>query len=270
MIYFPNAKINLGLFITEKRNDGFHNIESVFYPVPWQDILEIIPSGEKTSFKSTGLDIPGNPDSNLVLKAYELLKKDFDLAPVQFHLHKQIPMGAGLGGGSADASFALRGLNEIFELELSDEQLENYASQLGSDCAFFVKNKPAFATGRGEILEEIPLNLTGKKLLLLNPSIHVPTALAYAGVKPFKREIDLKALVINTPIREWKGKVENDFERSVFQEHPLLAEIKEQFYALGADYSAMSGSGSTMLAIADEEFELPEHLKKFTHKWFEL
>ena len=176
MICFPNCKINLGLHVTEKRSDGFHNIETVFYPVPLHDILEIIKYGSKNSFESSGIDIPGNSSSNLVLRAYELLKKDFDLSPVQIHLHKIIPIGAGLGGGSSDAAFAIKILNELFFLKMSDAEMMRYASRLGSDCAFFIENKPVFASGKGDEFNNIKIDLSGYTICLVKPDISVNTA----------------------------------------------------------------------------------------------
>ncbi|MEL6535441.1 MAG: 4-(cytidine 5'-diphospho)-2-C-methyl-D-erythritol kinase [Bacteroidota bacterium] len=257
MLSFPNAKINLGLFITRKRRDGFHEIESVFYPVPWRDALEII-EADKTKFTSSGLSIPGDPKDNLVLKAYELLRKDFQLEPVQIHLHKIIPMGAGLGGGSADAAFALQMVNELFQLYLDDSFLEEYAARLGSDCPFFVSNKPVLATGRGTDFTDISLNLSGTHLVLVNPGIHVGTKEAYANVKPKAAPANLKEVVENQPIAEWKDLVHNDFEDSIFPNHPELAQLKETMYESGATYAAMTGSGSTVFGLFDAAASIPE------------
>ncbi|EAZ79534.1 4-(cytidine 5'-diphospho)-2-C-methyl-D-erythritol kinase [Algoriphagus machipongonensis] len=257
MICFPNAKINLGLQITSKRSDGFHNIESCFYPIPLFDALEIITHPKKSIFQSTGLPIPGDQKDNLINKAYQLLKKDFpNLPQVQIHLHKNIPMGAGLGGGSADAAFALNTMNNLFDLILDDFFLEEYALKLGSDCPFFIENKPKIATGRGEILEDIAINLEGKYLLLINPGIHIGTKEAYAGIKPKKSEIALKEVLKDTS--RWKAELKNDFEPSIFENHPEIAEVKNQLYQMGAFYASMSGSGSTVFGLFEQK---PEKIK---------
>ncbi|MEQ9299125.1 MAG: 4-(cytidine 5'-diphospho)-2-C-methyl-D-erythritol kinase [Cyclobacteriaceae bacterium] len=248
MISFPNIKINLGLRITSKRADGYHNIESCFYPVPWCDALEITEANE-FSFESSGLSIPGKSSSNLVVKAYEQLKKDFDLPPIKVHLLKSIPMGAGLGGGSADGAFMLKLLNEKFKLGLTDKQLESHALRLGSDCPFFIKNQPVIAKGRGEIFEAINLNLDGKYVVLINPDLHIGTKEAYEGVIPKPSEADLKEILESTSIAEWKDSVKNDFEKSAFKLHPSLKNLKEELYHQGAHYASMSGSGSTMYGI---------------------
>jgi len=256
LLSFPNAKINLGLFITRKRRDGFHDLESVFYPVPWRDALEVI-EADKTKFTSSGLDIPGDPNDNLVMKAYQLLRKDFQLDPVQIHLHKIIPMGAGLGGGSADAAFALKMVNELFQLYLEDSFLEDYAAQLGSDCPFFIGNRPVLATGRGTEFTDIDLDLSGKYLVLVNPGIHVGTKEAYANVKPQEAPIHLKEVVESQPLADWKNQVHNDFEDSIFPNHPAIAQLKETLYGAGAAYAAMTGSGSTVLGLFEELPTLP-------------
>jgi 4-diphosphocytidyl-2-C-methyl-D-erythritol kinase len=231
MISYPNAKINIGLNILQKRGDGYHDIHSVFYPVDLKDILEIVEhkNGSKPEFSSSGLIIPGNLDENLCLKAYQLLKNEFKIPPVKIHLHKAIPMGAGLGGGSADAAFTLKMLNQMFELNLNTAQLQNYAARLGSDCAFFIENKPAFASGRGEILELIDLDLSAYKIVVEIPNIHVSTQQAYAGVLPKTPKESLKNL-IQLPIHEWKEHIKNDFEDSVFQLFPEIKKLKHQFY----------------------------------------
>lgn len=254
MVTFPNAKINIGLNIIEKRADGFHNIESCFYPIPCTDALELIPS-LSNSFKSYGIEIPGNTDSNLCLKAYQLLNSDYDLPAFDFHLLKAIPIGAGLGGGSADGAFALKLLDKINNLNLTNSQLESYAKKLGSDCAFFIENKPKYCFGKGDEFEEIVLNLSGKYLVLVNPNIHISTAEAYSGVLPKKPKTNIKDL-LKLPIHEWKGLVNNDFEDSLFPKYPVLPKIKEKLYDLGAEYAAMTGSGSTLYGIFTKEIEL--------------
>lgn len=252
MVSFPPCKINLGLNIIRKRSDGYHDIETCFYPVPWTDILEIIIS-DQINFTSTGLVIPGNADDNLCLKAYQLIKKDFDIAPVNIHLHKIIPTGAGLGGGSSDAAFTLRMLNEIFKLNLSITQLLSYASQLGSDCAFFIQDKPMLGEGRGEVLSEIKVDLKGKFLMLIKPDVHVSTAAAYASVKPEKPSIKLKDVLEKNGVDTWRNLLKNDFENSVFEIHPLIRKIKEELYAAGAQYASMSGSGSAVFGIFESD-----------------
>ncbi len=253
MIYFPNAKINLGLHIKEKRKDGFHEIETCMYPVPLFDALEMIPD-KKTTWTATGLSIPGEEKDNLILKAYKLLRKDFnDLPPVNIHLHKNIPMGAGLGGGSADGSFALTLMNRLFELHLEDWFLEDYAAQLGSDCPFFIQNISKIATGRGETQETVDINLKGKYLILINPNIHISTREAYAGVIPQKPAVDLKSILADQSL--WKNHLVNDFETSIFPKYPEIAEIKDRIYGLGAFYAAMSGSGATVFGLFDSKPE---------------
>lgn len=248
MIVFPNAKINIGLNVVEKRPDGFHNIESIFYPVlELFDVLEVIVS-DKLKFTSSGISIPGNNQENLCLKAYHLIKADFDVASVHIHLHKVIPIGAGLGGGSSDAAFTLKVLNQLFELNLTDEQLINYARKLGSDCAFFIKNEPVYAFGKGDEFEPITLDLSKFDIKIEYPNIHVGTAEAYAGVKPKKSEINLKE-VIQLPISEWRNKLKNDFEDSIFPNHPQIKALKEQFYSEGALYASMTGSGSAVFGL---------------------
>lgn len=253
MLVFPNAKINLGLHITDKRKDGYHNIESCLLPVPLHDALEII-LAKKNTFTSSGIVIPGHEKDNLILKAYQLLRKDFnDLPPVAVHLHKAIPIGAGLGGGSADAAFALKLMNKLFDLHLEYWFLEDYAAQLGSDCPFFIDNTPKIVTGRGEVMETIDLQLKGKWLVLVNPNIHIGTKEAYAAVTPRKSKQDLR-LILADPGR-WKEELVNDFEDSVFPKHPEINAIKTSFYEQGAFYAAMSGSGSSVFGLFDQEPE---------------
>lgn len=247
MITFPNAKINLGLNIVSKREDGYHNIESCFYPIPWHDSLEVIEAAS-FAFHSYGLDIPGDTSSNLCVKAYKLLKADFDIPPIEIHLLKNIPMGAGLGGGSADGAFTLKMLNDIFSLNLTNPQLENYALQLGSDCPFFIKNQPAIATGRGEQLEPIDLDLSGYYLAIHNPGIHISTKEAYSGVKPKESKISVSEIV-QRPIEQWKDLLRNDFEASIFPNHPEIEQLKNEMYGAGAIYASMTGSGSTVFGI---------------------
>ena len=256
MISFPNAKINLGLQITEKRADGFHNLETVFFPVGWSDALEIALS-DKLCFTTSGIAISGPPESNLVMKAYYLLQKDFDLPQLKIHLHKQIPFGAGLGGGSADGAFMLQMLNKTFNLNISQVKLLEYAAVLGSDCPFFILNKPTFATGRGEIMNEINLNVKGLYLLLVKPSLEVSTARAFQNVVPQKSAVSLPEL-INLPVQDWKNNLVNQFESSVFPQYPEISDIKTQLYGMGAVYASMSGSGSCVFGLF---ITLPENLE---------
>lgn len=316
MLSFPNCKINLGLQILNKREDGYHNLATVFYPLPLKDALEVVrrddgrwttddsktlsdlPSeaiakagvegsagvierlaqrsesegGSRENdviFSSTGLQIAGDEANNLCVKAYHLLKKDFpSLPPVLMHLHKAIPMGAGLGGGSADGAFALKLLNEKFQLGLSTQQLIDYALQLGSDCPFFIINKPCYATGRGELLEEVELDLSGYKFAIVNPGIHVNTGWAFGQLSLSGRSAeseqrpDLKQ-IIQQPISTWKQQLINDFEKPVCKAHPEIAAIKQQLYDAGALYASMTGSGSTVFGIFEKEPEL-----KFSGNYF--
>ncbi len=259
MLVFPNCKVNLGLNILRKRNDGFHDLESFFYPVYLKDALEIISSKNingQTRFSTSGLVINGNEKDNLCIKAYELLKIRFPkISSVQIHLHKAIPMGAGLGGGSADAAFTLKTLNQLFGLHLSTEQLMELALQLGSDCPFFLKNKPCFATSRGDVLEEIELNLSAYKMVIIYPGIHINTAWAFSQIHPAIPEKSIRE-IIQQPLETWKTTLTNDFEQPVFHCHPELKRIKENLYSLGAIYASMSGSGSTLFGIFKKDFSI--------------
>lgn len=256
MVTFPNAKINLGLNIISKRADGFHNLESCFYPIPWQDALEILPAKD-FYFSSSGIEIPGSRESNLCVKVYELLRKRFSLPPVNIHLHKNIPIGAGLGGGSSDAAFLIQAIVNKFDLGLSDEEMIEYARQLGSDCAFFIKNKPVLAFERGDQFKEINVSLAGKVILIIYPNLHISTAEAYGSVVPKKSMIPVEE-VLSVEIKDWKDNLINDFERSLFPKYPLLREIKEKLYDLGALYASMSGSGSAIFGIFPKQFGLDE------------
>ncbi len=248
MIQFPNCKINLGLSILAKRADGYHELETVFYPIALTDALEILPA-ETLTLTQSGIAVPGDPSQNLCLKAFHLLKKDFpELPSVQMHLHKHIPMGAGLGGGSSDGTAALTLLNKQFSLGLNDAKLIAYASQLGSDCPFFVYNKAAHATGRGEILTPIDLDLSDYQFVLVHPGKHISTAWAFQQLTPHTKAESIQS-IITKPIDEWKNHLVNDFETPVFKAEPTLLQIKEQLYQLGAIYASMSGSGSSLFGI---------------------
>jgi 4-diphosphocytidyl-2-C-methyl-D-erythritol kinase len=265
MIVFPNAKINIGLYITGKRPDGFHTIETIFYPVPLTDALEIIPGSNKTVFKSYGIEIPGNPDNNLCLKAYQTLHKVFDLPPVNIILQKNIPMGAGLGGGSSDGAFTLIVLNKLFNLGLDSLALEQYAATLGSDCAFFIRNTPCLGSEKGNVLENISFTLEGYYLVLVKPSVHIGTAEAYAGVIPKRPETSLKQIT-KLPINEWKGLIKNDFEESIFSKYPEIKKIKDILYKNGALYASMTGSGAAVFGLFKEEIAV-QSLFKHQFSW---
>jgi 4-diphosphocytidyl-2-C-methyl-D-erythritol kinase len=252
MISFPNTKINIGLNITGKRNDGFHDIETIFCPAGLSDILEFVPSPDlakgNVTFSISGVAVDGPPENNLCVKAYQLLHNDFNLPAVDIHLHKMVPPGAGLGGGSSDAAFMLKNLNKEFELGLDEEGLCDYASQLGSDCAFFIKNRPLFGFGRGNMFREIVTFPKDIYIVIINPGIHVSTAEAYAGVIPRKPSESLEDL-IKAPLETWKNKIINDFEEHIILKHPKIGQIKEDIYKLGAVYASMSGSGSSVYGL---------------------
>jgi 4-diphosphocytidyl-2-C-methyl-D-erythritol kinase len=264
MILFPHAKINLGLYITKKRKDGFHELETCFVPVPWTDILEITQS-EQFAFTSSGLAIDGPIEKNLCYRAFEALKADHNIPNVHIHLHKVIPMGAGLGGGSSDASFTLKGLRDLFKLPISDENLLPYAAQLGSDCAFFIQNQAQLGSGRGEILSPIDLQLVGKYMVLIYPNFGISTQEAFAGISPKKAPIKL-AKILKQPMETWKSSLSNDFEESLFPAYPILDSIKAELYSLGANYATMSGSGSTIVGLFDHPVSVPDSWKSFV-KW---
>jgi 4-diphosphocytidyl-2-C-methyl-D-erythritol kinase len=249
MITFPNAKINLGLAVVLRRPDSYHNIETVFYPVNLYDALEVVPAKEgKTSFSLTGLPVDGLPENNLVIKALNLLKQDFDIPEIDIYLYKNIPFGAGLGGGSSDAAFMLKLLNDFAGLHLSVEQLEVYAAQIGADCPFFIRNEPVFAEGTGNEFSPVNLSLEGYHWVIVKPDIHVSTRDAYARVNPRQPEVSLRDK-IQLPVSQWKDKLVNDFEPGIFALHPFIGDIKRQLYGLGAVYACMSGSGSSVFGI---------------------
>ena len=255
MIVFPNCKLNLGLHIVSKRADGFHNLETVFLPFNFKDALEIIMSPDnKTafSFTSSGLSISGDIKDNLCYKAYALVTNKYPQIPdIQMHLHKTIPMGAGMGGGSADAAFTVKLLNQLFDLKMSLNEMHEMAAALGSDCPFFIKNKPCFATGRGEVLEEINLDLSAYKILAIHPGIHINTAWAFSQIQPTTPVQSIKE-IISQPISTWKSALINDFEEPVFKKYPELNEIKTSLYASGAVYASMTGSGSAIFGIFEK------------------
>lgn len=305
MVVFPNCKINLGLHITRKRDDGYHDLETVFYPVPLRDVLEILksesgkparlltepanplaeparpPAGQQPEqgsrmtefisggvhFHMSGLVVNGKPEDNLCIKAYNLLKIDFpQLSAIEMYLHKAIPMGAGLGGGSADGAFTLQLLNEKFQLNLSREQLLDYALRLGSDCPFFIINKPCYATGRGELLQTVPVDLSGFSFLLVHPGVHINTGWAFSQLTPAPSPLPLQE-IIQQPVTAWSSALSNDFEAPVFRHHPALKAIKEKLYEAGAVYASMSGSGSCFYGIYAKhqwpEIDWPKEYKVF-------
>jgi len=316
MVSFPHCKINLGLRILRKREDGYHDLETVFYPLPVEDVLEIttlndrsqesgspsvasakggvgsqetiqnsedhsrlttrLPDGQAhhsrswildtatLRFNQTGLEVDGNPEDNLCTKAYYLLKKEFPLLPsIQMHLHKNIPMGAGLGGGSADAAFVLKQLNTTFNLNLTTEQLIAYALQLGSDCPFFIIDKPCWATGRGEILEPLQLDLSAYSFMIVSPGLHISTSWAFSMIKTSDASFSIKE-IIQKPVITWKGELVNDFEAPVFNKHPEIKIIKDTLYQKGAIYASMTGSGSSVFALFPKN-QLPSDLFPKTH-----
>ncbi len=257
MIVFPNAKINLGLNITGKRADGYHNLETVFYPIPLEDALEVGVMTDSTAdfeLHCNGIHIDGDAEDNLIVKAYRLLKEEHHLPPVRIYLQKQIPTGAGMGGGSADATFMLRLLRDMFRLGITDDRLEELSARLGADCAFFVRNTPVFAQGIGNVFSPIDLSLQGYWLAVVKPDVFVSTREAFSKVKPRKPVLPVREIV-GRPIGEWREWLVNDFEQSVFSIHPEIADVKQRLYDMGAVYAAMSGSGSSVFGIFDHSVE---------------
>jgi 4-diphosphocytidyl-2-C-methyl-D-erythritol kinase len=252
MVVFPNAKINIGLDIVSRRPDGYHNIVTAFMPVPWCDVLEIVPSANGSdSLTVTGRGVDCPPEKNLVMKACRALRAHKDFPAVEIHLNKIIPDGAGLGGGSADAAFTVTTINKLFALNLSDAEMAEVLATVGSDCPFFVYNRAMLASGTGTEMVETDINLTGKHILLVKPANSaVSTAQAYAGVTPQQPEVPLAEL-LKLPIEQWQGKIKNDFEPSVFAKAPAIAEVKAKIMSLGAVYAAMSGSGASVFGIFD-------------------
>lgn len=251
VVIFPNCKINIGLRIVAKRPDGYHNLETVFFPVPFYDVLEAVPAAD-FKFTTSGAEIPGNPAENICVKAFELMRRRFPQLPaVHLHLHKALPMGAGLGGGSANGAFTLRLLNQKFGAGMDTAALAALALELGSDCPFFAYNQPCYATGRGEVLTPVELDLSGYCLALVMPGIHVSTKDAFAGIEPAVTAVSLRQLM-QQPVSEWKNNIQNDFEKTVFEQHPQLAVIKQQLYNAGAVYASMSGSGSTVYGLFEK------------------
>lgn len=256
MLAFANAKINLGLNVTEKRSDGYHNIETIFYPVKLYDVVEISDASE-ISCLVKGIDVPGNTSDNICVKAFKTLQEDFDLPAQQITLLKNIPVGAGLGGGSSDAAHLVKLLNDKFKLGLSVEAMEDYVRPLGADCSFFIRNESAYAFGKGDELRPIAIDLSNFYMVLVKPPVHVSTADAYAGIKPIIPSRSVKDL-IHLPMKEWRSGLRNDFETSVFSKYPEVEQIKSKLYQSGALFALMSGSGSSVFAIFDRLVHLPE------------
>lgn len=261
MIVFPNAKINLGLNITAKRPDGYHDLETVFYPIPLEDALEVGPltdptgDGSELELHCNGIPIEGDPSDNLIVKAYRLLKEEFRLPPIRVYLQKQIPTGAGMGGGSADATFMLKLLNDQFHLHLTDSRLEELSARLGADCAFFVRNTPVFAGGIGNVFSPVTLSLQGYWLAVVKPDVFVSTREAFSKVTPRKPRRSVREIV-GLPVGEWRELLVNDFEESVFSVHPAIGAVKQRLYDLGALYASMSGSGASVYGIFANEVRL--------------
>ncbi len=251
---YPNAKINIGLNVTARRPDGYHNIETVFYPINLQDTLHLASSGtsDDYNFSAAGIELSGDTEDNLIIKALRLMRTEYNIPPLDISLHKQIPFGAGLGGGSSDAAFMLKALNELFELNASPEKLEELAAMIGADCPFFIRNEPVFAEGIGNIFTPVELSLKNYYIALIKPHIFISTPQAFAGISPQQPETSLKELIA-LPVEAWKNRIVNDFEASVFKKHPAIAAIKEELYRLGAIYASMSGSGSSVYGIFSEE-----------------
>lgn len=264
MVSFPPCKINLGLHIVGKRPDGYHDIETCFYPVPWTDVLEVVPSRD-FSFAVSGRPVPGRAADNLCVRAYELLRKDFHLKPVAIHLHKMLPIGAGLGGGSANGAYALKSIRDIFNLPISEDAMKAYAARLGSDCVFFLEEKPAIGTGRGEALLGVALSLTKRYLIIVKPEVHISTSDAYAGVTPRKPAVDIRKIVEKHPLETWRHHLRNDFEDHIFRKFPIIEALQQKMYALGALYASMSGSGSAVFGIFSEALDLRKEFETFTY-----
>lgn len=265
MHLLPNAKINIGLNVLERRPDGYHNIETVFYPIGLKDELYVAKSEivyeRKIDYtlEVFGTEVTDDPEKNLIIKALRLIQKDFDIEPVDVQLRKNIPFGAGLGGGSSDAAFMLKALNELFELRLTYDELEKYAVKLGADCPVFIRNRPIFASGIGDVFSPVDISLAGYHFVLVKPDVHVSTPEAYSSVSPRHPENNILE-IIKEPISAWKKLLKNDFEMPVFSKYPVIKEIKDTLYEMGAVYASMSGSGSSVYGLFED---IPDGLKKF-------
>lgn len=256
MIAFPHAKINLGLNVVSKRDDGYHNLETVFYPVQWCDVMELLPGPQHTRGIEThlsGIPVRGKHADNLCVKAYELLRKNYSVRSVKLYLHKQIPMGAGLGGGSSDAAFFAKKMNVLFSLGISNEQMQTLVREIGADCAFFIEGNPVYAEERGDKFLPINFSLKGYHVAIIYPDVHVSTATAFANIVPSHPEYNCRDIVTQHPISAWKQLLKNDFEQTVFAAHPEIAQVKEKLYEAGAIYASMSGSGSAVYGLFDSQ-----------------
>ena len=277
MITFPQAKINLGLNVVSRRDDGYHNLETVFYPVPLCDALEVqpmdgrFPSSFNCDLKVTGISVEGDEQKNLVVKAYNMLKQEYpDLPRVHIHLHKAIPTQAGMGGGSSDGASMLLMMNELAQLGLTQEQLIERAARLGADCPIFIINRPAYAEGIGERLQPVNLDLSGWHLAVVRPNIAVSTKEAFSFVTPKRPARNCRDIVMGLPVEHWREALENDFEQSVFAIHREIREIKERLYGLGAAYSAMSGSGSAVYGLFRKPVNLQQPFPEMFTAWLNL
>jgi 4-diphosphocytidyl-2-C-methyl-D-erythritol kinase len=270
MICFPTAKINLGLRITDKRPDGFHNLETIYYPIGLKDALEIVPSTENTDYQLivSGIPLDANLENNLVTKAFRLLQQSYPIKPVTAYLYKAIPSGAGLGGGSSDAAFMLKLVSDAQQLNASQQELERLASVLGSDCPFFIGNRAVFASGTGNVFEPTTVSLEGWQLVLIKPDVKVSTAEAYASVKPEHPEQSLNNL-IRLPVNDWKKGIINDFETYVFKKYPVVGTIKQQLYDKGAVYASMTGSGSAVYGLFEQPVDFRKDFPDFFY-WSEM
>ena len=265
MICFPNAKINIGLNIVSKRKDGYHNLETVFYPIPLKDVLEfVVPEKQikETSIEVSGTKLDISNKENICIKAFNLIANDYQLPELKMYLHKMIPSGAGLGGGSTDASFLLKQLNQYFKLNISEKKMVDYASKLGADCAFFLKNEAVFASGIGNQFEQVKLSLKGYYILVIKPHFSINTLNAFKDIRPAIPETSLKE-IIKQPVSSWKNQIKNDFEVPLFQIHPELSKIKSDLYNLGADFASLSGSGSALYGLFKNKPQLNDNFKDF-------
>ena len=265
MICFPNAKINIGLNIVSKRKDGYHNLETIFYPIPLKDVLEfVVPEKQvkETSIEVSGTKLDISNKENICIKAYNLLSANYELPNLLVYLHKMIPSGAGLGGGSTDASFLLKQLNQYFKLNISEKEMVDYASKLGADCAFFFKNEAVFASGIGNQFEQVKLSLKRYYILVIKPPFSINTLNAFKDIRPTIPKTSLKE-IINQPVSSWKNQIRNDFEIPLFQKHPGLSKIKTDLYNLGADFATLSGSGSALFGLFKNEPQINDYFKGF-------
>lgn len=269
MVVFPNCKINLGLLVKGKRVDGYHNLETVFYPVDWTDALEIVPA-TAFKFETLGIHIPGDPAQNIVVKAYKLMQQKYGLPPVHIVLQKQLPVGSGLGGGSANAAFTIKALNSMFELNLEASEMKTMAATLGADCPFFIDNQPVFASGIGDVFKPIKLNLSNYQVIVVYPRKAINTAWAFTQLKFEETELPSPETVIQQPIASWKTTLRNDFEREVVKVLPEVKSLKETFYEEGAIYASMSGSGSSVYGIFDQSIDVEPIKLKVDNKGYKI